>query len=110
MVLTFEYLTFYKVDYNIVTGEMVAKTLVGKVSHYFGNLGVAALTLSGDLKNSDKLRFERTDGTLVLESAISSMQINREDVDSAGPGDDVAVKVDGRVHEGNVIYKVTEEE
>ena len=87
----------------------MAKTLVGKVSHFFGNLGVAALTLSGDLSKTDMLRFERKDGSVVLESAIGSMQIDRADVDSAGPGDDVAVKVDGRVHDGNLVYKVTEE-
>jgi translation initiation factor IF-2 len=87
----------------------MAKTLVGKVAHYFGNLGVAALSLSGDLKKGDRLRFEKKDGTKVLEAGVTSMQINRQDVDSAGAGDDVAIKVDGKVHDGNLVYRVTED-
>ncbi|MEM4272654.1 MAG: hypothetical protein QXH30_03615 [Candidatus Bilamarchaeaceae archaeon] len=86
----------------------MAKTLVGKVSHYFGKLGVAALSLSGELKKGDRVKFEQKDGSTVLETTVSSMQINRKDVESAGPGDDAAIKVEGKVHEGNFVYRITE--
>lgn len=82
------------------------KTLVGKVMHYFGKMGVAALSLSGELKVGDKISIERQDGTKLVEQTISSMQINKENVNEAKAGDDVAIKLDGKVHEGNLVYKV----
>ena len=86
----------------------MAKTLVGKVSHFFGKIGVAALSLSGDLKVGDKVSFEHKDGSAVGEATVESMQINHVDVQSAGPGDDVAIKVAAKAHDGNLVYKVTE--
>lgn len=83
------------------------KSVVGKVSHFFGKIRVAALSLSGSLKVGDKVRFEHKDGSLVLEETVRSMQINHKEVSSAGPGDDVAIKIGGSVHEGNIVYKVT---
>ncbi len=83
------------------------KSVVGKVSHFFGKIGVAALSLSGSLKVGDHIRFEHKDGSLVLEDTVRSMQIQHKEVSSAGPGDDVALKLNGSVHEGNIVYKVT---
>ncbi|MEW5997117.1 MAG: translation elongation factor-like protein [Candidatus Micrarchaeota archaeon] len=84
------------------------KTVIGKVSHFFGKIGVAALSLSGELKIGDRIRFEHKDGSLVLEDTVRSMQIQHKEVTSAGPGDDVAIKLSGSVHEGNIVYRVTE--
>jgi putative protease len=84
------------------------KSVVGKVSHFFGKIGVAALSMSGDLKIGDHIRFEHKDGSLVLEDTVHSMQILHKEVSSAGPGDDVAIKLNGSVHDGNIVYKVTE--
>ena len=66
------------------------KSVVGKVSHFFGKIGVAALSMSGDLKIGDHIRFEHKDGSLVHEERVVSMQINHKPVTHAGPGDDVA--------------------
>ena len=84
------------------------KSVVGKVSHFFGKIGVAALSMSGELKIGDHIRFEHRDGSLVLEDTVRSMQINHKEVPSAGPGDDVAIKLNRSVHDGNIVYKVTE--
>lgn len=84
------------------------KSVVGKVSHFFGKIGVAALSMSGPLKIGDHIRFEHKDGSLVLEDTVRSMQIQHKEVTSAGPGDDVALKLNGSVHEGDIVYKVTE--
>ncbi|MBD3210847.1 translation elongation factor-like protein [Candidatus Micrarchaeota archaeon] len=83
----------------------MAKELVGEVSHYFGNMGVAALSLKGELKLGDKISIEHRDGSVVLEQKVDSMQIDMKPVPSAKAGEDVAIKVDGRVHRGNVVYK-----
>ena len=86
----------------------MAKELVGKVAHYFGKISVAALKLSGPLKVGDRISVETNDGTAVLEQGIQSMQVNHQNVESASAGDDVAIKTEGRVHSGNLVYRVTE--
>jgi putative protease len=79
---------------------------VGTVIHYFGKIGVAALTLTGRIKVGDTLRFKghTTDFTETLES----MQIDNAIVEEAGPGDDVGIKVKERVREHDEVFVVTE--
>jgi putative protease len=86
----------------------MAKELIGEVSHYFGKIGVAALTLSGELKVGDKISIEHKDGSAVLEQTVDSMQINMKPVESAKAGEDVAIKTTSHVHRGNLVYKVEE--
>ncbi len=85
----------------------MAKELIGEVSHYFGNINVAALKLSGELKLGERISIEHSDGSVVLEQTVDSMQIDMKDVESAKAGDDVAISVSSHVHKGNLVYKVT---
>lgn len=87
----------------------MAKELVGEVAHFFGKINVAALKLSAPLKVGDRISVEAKDGTAVLEQPVGSMQVNHQPVESAAAGDDVAIKTEGQVHSGNLVYKVTEE-
>lgn len=89
-------------------GVNMAKTLVGSVAHYFAKIGVAALKMSGGLNVGDKISIEHKDGSVVLEETVQSMQINHASVQTAKPGDDVAIKLSGKAHEGNLVYKVTD--
>ncbi len=84
-------------------GEKMAK-VVGKVSHYFDKIGVAALVLTGPLAVGDtvKVSGHGKDFTQV----VSSMQIEHEAVQSGKKGDDVAIKVDQPVKEGTEVEKV----
>jgi translation initiation factor IF-2 len=84
----------------------MAKVLVGKVFRYFGKIGVAALKIEGALKVGDKISIEHADGSVVLEETVQSMQVNHADVQEAKAGDDVAIKLAGKAHEGNLVYKV----
>jgi len=75
---------------------------IGTVSHYFGHLSVAAVTLSGPLAVGQRihLRGHTTD----LEQVVDSMQVDHLAVASASPGDDVAIHVNGHVREGDLIF------
>lgn len=84
------------------------KQLVGEVAHYFGKIGVAALKLKGELKIGDRISIEHKDGSVILEQAVDSMQIEMKPVESAKAGDDVAIKVTSHVHPGNLVYKVAQ--
>ncbi len=73
---------------------------IGKVSHYFDKIGVAALTLSGPLKMGDTVKIGE------LTQVVDSMQIDMVPVEKAKKGDDVAIKVDQKVKEGDGVEKV----
>lgn len=86
----------------------MVKTLVGTVAHFFGNISVASLKMSGDLKVGDRISIENKDGTIVIQETVTSMQIKPAQVPSAKAGDDVTIKTSGKVHSGNLVYKITE--
>ncbi len=79
--------------------------LIGKVTHYFSNIGVAVFDLTAPLKEGDTIRIvggKETD----FEQGIDSMQIDHKEAKSAKKGDSVGVKVSEKVHEGYKVYKV----
>jgi len=80
------------------------KKLVGKVTHYFTKIGVGVIELSDELNVGDRISIEGA--TTNLKQAVRSMQIEHEDVQSAGAGDAIGMKVDQRVREGDLVYKL----
>lgn len=77
---------------------------VGKVTHYFNKIGVAAVVLSKPLKIGDKIKIKGK--TTNFEQVVESMQIEGKDVKEAMPGDLVGIKVIDRVRKKDVVYKV----
>jgi putative protease len=82
----------------------VGKKLVGKISHYFSKIGVGVIELSDELKIGDRISIEGA--TTKVEQDVRSMQVEHEEVKSAGPGDAIGMKVDQRVREGDLVYKL----
>lgn len=74
---------------------------IGDVTHYFGNIQVAVLTLSAELKVGDNIHFHGSSTDFTQE--VKSMQVEHEDIDTAGPGSEVALKVKERVRAGDVV-------
>lgn len=85
--------------------EPVEKEKIGDVTHYFTNISVGVIDLSGDLKIGDKISIEGA--TTDIQQEVESMQIEHEDVEEAGPGDSIGLKVKDRVREGDVVYKLS---
>lgn len=79
---------------------------IGIVTHFYGNIGVAIITLTGKLSKGDKVKFEG--GKTDFEQTIESMQIDHKEIESAKKGDVVGVKVDGKVGD-NVEVSLMEE-
>ncbi|MDO8443421.1 MAG: hypothetical protein Q7S78_00240 [Candidatus Azambacteria bacterium] len=77
---------------------------IGKVTHYYGNIGVAIIELSAKLSAGDKVKF--SDGKSEFEQTIESMQIEHKDIPSAKKGDMIGVKVDEKVSEGAEVSLV----
>jgi translation elongation factor EF-Tu-like GTPase len=83
----------------------MAEELIGEVSHWFGNIGVAGIELTGKLAVGDRVHI--LGHTTDFEQEVTSMQIMHQNVSEAGPGDDVGVKLQARARAGDHVYKVT---
>jgi putative protease len=77
---------------------------VGEVTHYFNHIDVAVVKLSGGLEKGDKIHIKGS--TTDFEQKVKSMQIEHKQVDKAGKGKAVGMKIKDRVREGDLVYKV----
>jgi len=78
--------------------------LIGKISHYFGKIGVAVIKLSDTLKVGDNIRI--AGGEIDFTQVIDSMEIEHEKVETAKKGDSVGLKINQKVREGYKVYKL----
>jgi translation elongation factor EF-Tu-like GTPase len=80
---------------------------VGEIIKFFGKINVAAIRLSeGSLKVGDTIHM--VGHTTDITQTIDSMQIENKNVQEAGPGADIGIKVKDRVREHDIVYKVVE--
>ena len=79
--------------------------LVGRISHYFGNLGVAVVELKAELKVGDVIAIVHKGGTAV-EQPVTSMQMDKAQVQVAKKGQSIGLKVSSKVHEGDEVLKL----
>ncbi len=81
-------------------------TEVGKVTHYYGKIGVAIVELSGSLRVGDKIKIEsnRTE----FEQTVDSMEVEHKPVEVANRGEVIGLKVREKVGEGAKVYKLEE--
>ncbi len=77
---------------------------IGKVTHYFGRIGAAAVSLTEPLRVGDRVHI--VGRTTDLTMTVDRMQIDHADVQEAKPGDDVAVHATDRVREHDEVLKV----
>ncbi len=77
---------------------------VGKVTHYFTNIGVAVIELSSVLKVGDKIRIKGA--TSDFQQKVDSMQIEHEEIEEAEAGQAIGMKVKEHARQGDVVYKV----
>lgn len=82
---------------------------VGRVTHYFGRIGVAAIEITdGTLAIGDTIHIKGH--TSDFTQTIESMQIEGKPVQQASPGQSVGVKVAEHAREHDIVYKVTDTE
>ncbi|MCX6813589.1 MAG: hypothetical protein NTV77_03915 [Candidatus Azambacteria bacterium] len=79
---------------------------IGTVTHYYGNINVAVVELSGKLSVGDKVKFG--DDKSGFEQTVESMQIEHKNISSAKKGDAIGLKVDEKINEGADVYLVVE--
>lgn len=79
---------------------------IGKISHYFAKIGVAVVELAKQLKVGDKIRVKGM--TTDFEQLVKSIQIEHKEVEKAGKGKAVGIKVKEKVRGNDKVYKVGE--
>ena len=79
---------------------------VGVVSHYFGRISVGAIELTDTLEVGDTIHI--VGHTTNFTQKIESMEIEHVKVDKAKKGDSIGIRVDEKVRDGDIVYKVTE--
>lgn len=77
---------------------------IGKVTHYFTNIGVAVIELSGALKEGDKIHIKGA--TSDFKQKVASMQIEHEKLEKAKAGQSIGMKIKEHAREGDSVYKV----
>ena len=77
---------------------------IGEITHYYHKIHVAVLALTGSIHVGEKVHI--LGNTTDLEQDVKSLQIDHQAVDEAQPGQDVAMKVTGRVRGGDRVYTI----
>ena len=75
---------------------------IGKITHYFGKIGVGVVELTAGLKVGDTIVITGHDKE--FEQPVDSMQVEHEQVQEAKKGDAVGLKVSEPVKDGDVVY------
>lgn len=81
------------------------EVIVGRVTHYFPKVQVAAVELSADeLRQGDTIRV--LGATSNFTQVISSMEMNHTPVETVEPGDEVAIRVTERARVGDLVFRI----
>ncbi|PIS13733.1 MAG: hypothetical protein COT67_00135 [Candidatus Tagabacteria bacterium CG09_land_8_20_14_0_10_41_14] len=78
--------------------------LIGKVTHYFGNINVAVIKLTDKLKEGDTIRI--VGGETDFNQAVDSMEVEHQKIKEAKKGDSIGLKVAQKVREDYKVFKV----
>lgn len=76
---------------------------IGKVIHFYDKISVAVVRLEKELAVGDTIQVKTKTGD--FEQKVDSMQVNHEQVLSAKSGEEVAIKTEQKVKEGDSVCK-----
>lgn len=88
-------------------GVKMAEIEIGKVTHYFSKIGVAAIAITQDsLRVGDTIHVKGH--TSDFQQKVDSMQVDNASVEVATPGQSVGMKVLQHAREHDAVFKVVE--
>lgn len=78
--------------------------LIGSITHYFPHVQAAVIKLKRTLVKGDtvKIKGHTTDITQI----VTSIQIDRVDIQAAKKGDEIGLQVSSRVRQQDKVYKI----
>lgn len=79
---------------------------IGKITHYFGGISVGIVKFNKKVDVGEKIKFKGA--TTDFEQIIESMQYDHQDIKSAKKNQEVGIKIEQKVREGDEVYAVGE--
>jgi len=79
---------------------------IGIVTHYFGKISVGIVQLKNELKVGDTIRIRRVHDDFT--QVVDSMQIEHKQVEKAGKGEMVGIKLANKVHPNDRVFLVAQ--
>ncbi len=83
------------------------ETKIGNITHFYNRISVAVLSLTDTLALGDEIHILGHNTDFIQN--VTSMEIDHKKVDTVGPGDEMALKVNEPVRNGDAIYKISAE-
>jgi translation initiation factor IF-2 len=80
------------------------KKPIGEVTHYYSNLKVAIVKFNRKVKTGETVHFSGS--TTDFTQKIDSIQFEHKEINEAGKGKEVGIKVDDKVREGDQVFEV----
>ena len=78
---------------------------IGVVEHFFTHINVAAIKITnGELKVGDTIHIVGAHTDFIQN--VDRMEIEKEPIEAAKPGDAIGIKIKERAREHDVVYKV----
>jgi putative protease len=93
-----------KNNYSVLNRKTSKETEIGKITHYFNHISVGIIKLKDKLKTGDKIHIKGAHDDFT--QTVNSIQLDHENVESAGKGDEIGIKVKNKVHENDTVYKI----
>ncbi|MBI4138189.1 MAG: hypothetical protein HY482_01165 [Candidatus Wildermuthbacteria bacterium] len=78
--------------------------LIGRITHFYDNIGVAVIKLTAPLKKGDTIRVEG--GDVSVKQKVSSMQNDHKPVAAAKAKNEIGMKISKKVRDGYRVYKI----
>ena len=83
---------------------MAEEQLVGKVTHYYGKLGVAIVELAAPLAVGQTIHVKGAHDDFT--QVVSDMQFEHQAITAGKPGQQVGIKAEKPVHENDQVFIV----
>ncbi len=77
---------------------------VGRISHFFTKINVAIIEVADTISVGDRIFIKGP--TTDLEQTVDSMEIEHAKVQQAEAGQSIGMKVNARVRESDIVYKI----
>ncbi len=83
---------------------MAEEKEIGRITHYYGHIGVGIIELTDKLRVGDTIHIKGNSSD--FKQGVDSIQIEHNNVSEAQAGDIVGIKVNDKVHPNDRVYKI----
>jgi len=78
------------------------ETMIGRVTHYYPKISVAAVVLEGHIAKGDRIHIHGPHDD--VHQSVTSMELEHVPIQEADAGLDIGIRVIERVREGDVVF------